>query len=52
MRCRRYVGGAKDDDGCVGGMPPREYTFAQVVELCADFGLEPCDRSCAGQGCR
>jgi hypothetical protein len=47
--CRRWVGGTKDDDDCVAGMPPRPYNFLQTEQLCADLGLMTCEQPCAGR---
>ena len=48
--CRRAIG-SRDDEGCVGGKPPRAYTFAQAEALCAELDLELCSGSCQGKGC-
>ena len=48
--CRRYVS-SSNNEGCIAGMPPREYTFTQALALCDAEGLVMCDRSCVGTGC-
>ena len=50
--CRRRINGADTDAGCVGGIPPRPYTFAQAEALCTELGLSMCDRNCEGTGCQ
>ena len=49
--CNRYVSGDTTDAGCVGGKPPRAYTFAQTQALCSELGLTTCAQSCTGAGC-
>ena len=48
--CRRKTD-TNNDEGCIGGKPPREYTFAQAAQLCDAAGLIMCDRSCEDEGC-
>jgi len=51
--CRRYVG--DKNDGCVAGHSSREgvvpTTYAQAVTMCADHGLQLCEKSCRNEGC-
>jgi len=51
--CRRYVGDR--NDGCVAGHSSREgvvpTTYAQAVAMCADHGLQLCEKSCRNAGC-
>ena len=49
--CRRYVDSTNNDEGCIGGNPPRPYTFAQAEALCDAAGLIMCDRNCHTHGC-
>jgi len=51
--CRRYIGDATS--GCVAGHSNIEgvipTTYAQAVTMCADHGLQLCEKSCRNAGC-
>ena len=46
-----FAGVDRTDADCVGGYPPKAYTYSETVTLCTSLGLELCAKDCGGTGC-